>query len=68
MTAVSNRHGIQQARLVRLLATMSESGEIATECAIATYLGVKVADVVWMSQQFQDRHGQETASHEMKLG
>lgn len=60
MSPASNRHGIQQARLVRLLAGLLEDGEIATECSIATHAGVKVADVVWMSPAFLHQHGETT--------
>ena len=60
MSPASNRHGIQQAKLVRLLAQMPLDGEIATECSIATHLGVRVADVVWMSSGFQVKYGEQT--------
>lgn len=60
MSPASNRHGIQQGKLVRLLAQMLPSGEIATECSIGTHLGVKVADVVWMSSEFLTHYGDQT--------
>lgn len=60
MSPASNRHAIQQGRLVRLLAQMLQEGEIATECSIGTHAGVKVADVVWMSPEFLQRHGEAT--------
>lgn len=60
MSPASNRHAIQQARLVRLLARLLTAGEIATECSIGTHQGVKVADVVWMSPAFIDQHGDTT--------
>lgn len=60
MSPASNRHAIQQARLVRLLAQLLSDGEIATECSIGTYQGVKVADVVWMSPAFVKKHGDTT--------
>ena len=60
MSPASNRHGIQQAKLVRLLARMLTDGEIATECSISTHAGVKVADVVWMSPEFLRQHGDST--------
>jgi Uma2 family endonuclease len=59
MSPESNQHGIQQGKLVRLLAQMLHEGEIATECSIATHLGVKVADVVWLSGQFLKRYGEQ---------
>ncbi|MBK5931534.1 Uma2 family endonuclease [Halochromatium salexigens] len=60
MSPASNRHGIQQAKLVRLLANRLTDGEIATECSIGTHAGVKVADVVWMSPAFLRQHGDTT--------
>lgn len=60
MSPASNRHGIQQAKLVRLLAQMLQDGEIATECSIGTHLGVRVADVVWMSSAFLTKYGDQT--------
>jgi Uma2 family endonuclease len=60
MSPASNRHGIQQAKLVRLLARMLADGEIATECSIGTHAGVKVADVVWMSPEFLRQHADTT--------
>lgn len=60
MSPASNRHGIQQGKLVRMLAQMLHEGEIATECSIGTYMGVKVADVVWISSGFLARYGDQT--------
>lgn len=60
MSPASNRHGIQQGKLVRLLARMLADGEIATECSVGTHAGVKVADVVWMSPEFLRQHGDTT--------
>ena len=60
MSPASNRHGIQQAKLVRLLAQMPLDGEIATECSIVTHMGVRVADVVWMSPQFVTKYAEQT--------
>ncbi|MDD5298498.1 MAG: Uma2 family endonuclease [Rhodocyclaceae bacterium] len=60
MSPASNRHGILQARLVRLLARLFNEGEILVECSISTHAGVKVADVAWMSAEFNARHGDIT--------
>lgn len=60
MSPASNRHAIQQGKLVRLLARMLTEGEIATECSIGTHEGVKVADVAWLSPEFLQRHGETT--------
>ena len=56
MSPASNRHGILQARLVRLLARLFNEGEILVECSVATHAGVKVADVAWMSGAFAACH------------
>lgn len=56
----SNRHAIQQGRLVRALAQVLDDVEIATACSIANHAGVKVADVVWMSPDFLSRYGDQT--------
>ncbi len=60
MSPASNRHGILQAKLVRLLARLFNEGEILVECSVATHAGVKVADVAWMSSEFGSRHGEVT--------
>ncbi len=60
MSPASNRHGRVQARLVRWLAQIFAEGEIVTECAIATPLGIKVADVIWASPGFVSRYGDAT--------
>nr|VFK44009.1 MAG: Endonuclease, Uma2 family (restriction endonuclease fold) [Candidatus Kentron sp. TC] len=52
MSPASNRHGILQSRLVRLMARFPPEGESITECAIGTASGVKVADVAWASRAF----------------
>ena len=57
MSPASNRHGILQAKMVRLLAKLFNDGEVLVECAVATHAGVKVADVAWMSGDFAARHG-----------
>jgi Uma2 family endonuclease len=55
MSPASNRHGILQSRLVRLIARFLPEGESITECAIQTDIGVKVADVAWGSKDFFQR-------------
>lgn len=44
-------HGLQQGALVRLLNQHAESGAVAVEFAVDTTKGVKVPDVVWMSEE-----------------
>ncbi len=46
------RHSLQQGRIVRLLLSHGqEPGEPAVEFAVETRKGVKVPDVVWISQE-----------------
>ena len=51
MSPTAFRHGRRQTRIARLLED-ALGGEAAVECAIETAEGVKVADVVWMSDAF----------------
>lgn len=44
------RHGRAQFRIGTLLEEFAEAGEVIVEAAIETEDGVKVADVVWMSE------------------
>ncbi|MFP4227836.1 MAG: Uma2 family endonuclease [Salinivenus sp.] len=44
-------HGFRQGTLVRLFGQHTESGSIAVEFAVSTAKGVKVPDVVWMSDE-----------------
>lgn len=52
MSPASNRHGVLQARVARALGNALSSGEVITECAVLTEIGVRVADVVWASPEF----------------
>jgi len=60
MSPASNRHGIQQAAIVRALAEQLPSGQAIVECSIATTEGVRVPDVAWASLDFVARHGDVT--------
>lgn len=60
MSPASNRHGIQQAAIVRALAQQLPSGVAIVECSIATSEGVRVPDVAWASTEFVARHGDTT--------
>jgi len=51
MSPVKIKHSFYQGRIQRLLESFLQSGEVMPECAINTKDGVKVADVVWCSQQ-----------------
>lgn len=60
MSPASNRHGMQQAAVVRALAQQLPSGTAIVECSIATAEGVRVPDVAWASHEFVARHGDVT--------
>lgn len=52
MSPASNKHGLMQGKLSRLVGNKYPSGQIITECSIQTPEGVKVADVAWASDAF----------------
>lgn len=60
MSPASNRHGIQQAAIVRALGQQLPAGQVIIECSIATTEGVRVPDVAWASPEFVARHGDAT--------
>ncbi|MEL4898263.1 Uma2 family endonuclease [Crocosphaera sp. Alani8] len=51
MSPVKIKHSFYQGRIQRLLESLLDTGEVMPECAIKTTEGVKVADVVWCSEQ-----------------
>lgn len=51
MSPVKIKHSFYQGRIIRLLESLLNEGEIMPECAINTSDGVKVADVVWCSEE-----------------
>jgi Uma2 family endonuclease len=51
MSPVKIKHSFYQGRIQRLLESLLDTGEIMPECAIDTSDGVKVADVVWCSEE-----------------
>jgi Uma2 family endonuclease len=51
MSPVKIKHSFYQGRLITLLESLLKVGEIMPECAIETTDGVKVADVVWCSEE-----------------
>jgi hypothetical protein len=59
MSPASNRHGWLQAKIIGLL-LQHTGGMVLSECSINTSAGVKVADVVWLSQAFWQVHVFET--------
>lgn len=60
MSPASNRHGLMQSKIGRILSQQSHLGETLSECSIETTKGVKVADVIWGSQHFFEQNGLET--------
>ena len=59
MSPASNKHSILQAHIEKQL-WQKLSGITFPECSIQTRKGVKVADVVWCSEDFFKKHGTET--------
>jgi Uma2 family endonuclease len=51
MNPVKIKHSFYQGRIQGLLQSLLFGGEVMPECAINTSDGVKVADVVWCSQE-----------------
>ena len=51
MSPVKIQHSFYQGRIQRLLESLLNTGEVMPECAINTSDGVKVADVVWCSEE-----------------
>lgn len=51
MSPVKIKHSFYQGRIQRLLESLVDTGEVMPECAIDTSDGVKVADVVWCSEE-----------------
>ena len=61
MSPVKVKHSFYQGRIQRLLESLLQTGEVMPECAIDTSDGVKVADVVWCSDERFD-HIQDEVS------
>ena len=57
MSPASNRHGNLQARIAAQLMQLMRVGEVSAEVSILTAKNVKVADVVWASEDFIAQHG-----------
>jgi Uma2 family endonuclease len=56
MSPACNEHGLVQVEIGTLLNTMKKSGRVLSECSVQTSMGVKVADVVWLSKEFFKRN------------
>ena len=62
MSPVKIKHSFYQGRIQRLLESLLNTGEVMPECAINTSDGVKVADVVWCSEERFDIIQDETSA------
>ncbi|MDZ8080740.1 MAG: Uma2 family endonuclease [Nostoc sp. DcaGUA01] len=51
MSPVKIKHSFYQGRIQRLLESLLHTGEVMPECAINTSDSVKVADVIWSSDE-----------------
>jgi len=60
MSPASNRHGNIQTKIAFHLMNLMENGTVLTESSIITSKGVKVADVVWASEEFLKRNRGKT--------
>jgi len=60
MSPASNSHGRTQVRVATNLTNKLPNGEVIAECSIQTSEGVKVADVVWASNDFINTFGYQT--------
>jgi Uma2 family endonuclease len=60
MSPASNRHGMLQAAIMFELNALMTSGRFFCECSIRTTKNVKVADVVWGSDEFFRQNGERT--------
>jgi len=60
MSPASNNHGNLQFKVGDIINRAKQNGEIIVECSINTSEGVKVADVVWASDDFIVQHGFNT--------
>ncbi|MGK7953720.1 MAG: Uma2 family endonuclease [Crocosphaera sp.] len=62
MSPVKIKHSFYQGRIQRLLESLLNIGEVMPECAINTSDGVKVADVVWCSEERFDKIQDEVSA------
>lgn len=56
MSPASNRHSFLQMAIAMLLAEQKDDGHTFNECSVETSKGVKVADVIWGSSAFFEKH------------
>ena len=64
LSPVSNKQGLLQAELAGFLRNAKKNGKVITECSVNTHKGVKVADIVWESDDFFRRNALDTPYQE----
>src|SRR5215216_2461275 len=60
LSPASNRHGRLQGELAFELRRQLGAGSVITECSIFTTMGIRVPDVVWVSDKFMAAYGEIT--------
>jgi Uma2 family endonuclease len=60
MSPASNRHGILQNKVARVIENDRKSGVIVIVCSILTSEGVRVTDAAWLSDEFFAEFGETT--------
>ncbi len=60
MSPASNKHGFLQFEVGSQIKDARKSGRVIMECSILTSEGVRVADVVWASDEFIEEFGDIT--------
>ncbi|MCX7044239.1 MAG: Uma2 family endonuclease [Candidatus Sumerlaeota bacterium] len=60
MSPASNLHGLIQMDVGSEMGKNKKNGKVISECSIATSDGVKVADIVWVSDEFLQKYGLKT--------
>lgn len=60
MSPASNKHGILQNRVARIIEHEKKSGVVIIEYSILTSEGVRVAEVAWASDEFIEEFGDVT--------
>ena len=64
LSPASNKHGLLQAELAGFVRDAKKNGKVITKCSVNTHKGVKVADVVWESDDFFKRNAFDTPYQE----
>lgn len=54
-------HSTRRGRILRIIGSLTDEGDVSTGTAIQTAKGVKVADVAWATSEFYGAHADEGA-------